>query len=145
MPRKKINSKNNEPIRLGLVLVLLILFLLDRALKNHFFQTGDFVANRGLAFGLALNQIFLWLIILTVLIGVFHLLLKAYRAKQTQIAAAFSLIALGAVSNLWDRWHWGYVVDYLNWPRHNVFNLADVMILFGVGILVWKTFGQNKK
>lgn len=46
-------------------------------------------------------------------------------------------IVLGVLSNTYDRWHLGYVVDTLSlWPGLS-FNLADVLILTGVvGVMV---------
>jgi len=145
--RKKLSVKYSSwaRLQLGMGLVLLILLVADRVLKNYFYTCGRFAANRGLAFGLALNQIVLWVIVLLVLGGVIYLLARAYQSRQATVFFAFCLITVGAVSNLWDRWQWGFVVDYLNWPPRNIFNLADVMILAGVGILVWQIFRKHKK
>ena len=43
----------------------------------------------------------------------------------------------GAVGNFWDRMHHGAVVDFLFFPGTPIFNLADVAITLGVGLLLF--------
>ncbi len=61
---------------------------------------------------------------------------SACRHREGLSAAALTLIVVGASSNLLDRLRWGHVVDYIDVPWFTVFNLADVMISVGVGMLV---------
>ena len=53
---------------------------------------------------------------------------------------ALTLVLAGGLSNLLDRMKRGYVVDYfsIQWKalKRVVFNLADIFILLGSGILV---------
>ena len=69
--------------------------------------------------------------------------------KKGRVAekAGLSLIMGGAMSNLWDRWKHGYVVDYLQFPlrpiRRLVFNLGDLCILLGG--LITLLGGKHKK
>lgn len=47
-------------------------------------------------------------------------------------------VFLGAMSNLYDRLRFGYVIDWANFgPWWPIFNLADVMIAAGVVLLLW--------
>ena len=58
----------------------------------------------------------------------------ATRNDFAQIALAF--IFGGSLGNIFDRFYRGFVIDYIDvgfWP---VFNLADVMINFGVAMLI---------
>jgi signal peptidase II len=51
--------------------------------------------------------------------------------------AGFALVVAGAIGNLLDRAARGHVVDFIHvrfWP---VFNVADVLVVAGVGLLVW--------
>ena len=53
----------------------------------------------------------------------------------------------GALSNLYDHFKRGYVVDYISLPvpkiRHIVFNLSDFCIFFGAAFAVfWECFHQ---
>ncbi|HEY0844134.1 MAG TPA: signal peptidase II [Noviherbaspirillum sp.] len=64
-------------------------------------------------------------------------------------AAAYSLILGGALGNVIDRIHRGYVVDFLDfhwqgwhWPA---FNLADIGICVGAALLVIGTFTADTK
>lgn len=69
--------------------------------------------------------------------------------KNTRLeTAAFSLIIGGAIGNLLDRIRFGAVIDFLDfhvggfhWPA---FNVADISICIGVGLLVL-TWVFNKK
>lgn len=61
-------------------------------------------------------------------------------AGRRRLAAALALVIGGAVGNLWDRLHYGYVIDFLHvyydkwsWP---VFNLADSAITLGACLLL---------
>jgi signal peptidase II len=63
----------------------------------------------------------------------------AWRARRQSSKAeqvALSLVAAGAIGNVADRLHRGYVIDFIHvryWP---VFNVADVLIVVGVILLV---------
>jgi signal peptidase II len=48
---------------------------------------------------------------------------------------AFSLIVAGAVGNALDRAIHGYVVDFIEVHRWPIFNVADVVIVVGMGLL----------
>jgi signal peptidase II len=91
--------------------------------------------NTGVAFGLLAG----WPPLVTALAALTLLFVLFYnrgrwsgsRAEGTGIA----LMAGGAAGNLLDRVRLGFVVDYLDlhvWP---VFNLADVAIVAGAGVL----------
>lgn len=94
------------------------------------------VQNPGAAFGL-FAQRNLFLILVGLLLS-FTLLLAHNRLKE---APAFwrtgaGLILGGTLGNLIDRLRLGYVVDFVDlgfWP---VFNIADVAITCGVGIII---------
>jgi signal peptidase II len=66
----------------------------------------------------------------------------AARSDADQLAArfGFALIIAGALGNLIDRVWLGYVVDYVlfHTPAWSfaVFNLADVMITLGAGLVI---------
>ena len=59
--------------------------------------------------------------------------LSAGRDSAAKLGAA--LITAGAVSNVGDRWKWGYVVDYISFPfgklRRISFNIADFAVIIG--------------
>ena len=56
--------------------------------------------------------------------------------EQKLLRAALVLQLGGATGNLIDRVRLGYVIDFFDlrvWP---VFNVADIAIVFGVGLLI---------
>jgi signal peptidase II len=56
-------------------------------------------------------------------------------------AAGFALALAGTLGNLADRAIRGYVVDFIRVPHWPVFNLADVWITIGVGLLALAYLG----
>ncbi len=139
---------------------VVVLFLLDRYLKIIALQkisapsAGDFFiipkffkftffANHAGAFSLPFNNIF---IIAASAIIIFFLIIFAWRAFKTRrwlFLNGLFLIILGALSNLFDRIVYQFVIDYFHlWPI-SYFNLADVMIGIGIIILCWQKFNQR--
>ena len=94
------------------------------------------VNNTGAAFGLWRGAP----VALAVFSAVSFILILLYLARRTQTpqAAAWALVAGGALGNLYDRVRFGYVVDFLDlrvWP---VFNFADACITLGVVWILYK-------
>jgi signal peptidase II len=97
------------------------------------------VHNRGAAFGMLKNQLFLF--ILTSLGAVILIIfdLRQRRGEKFGLySLALSLILAGALGNLIDRVSFGYVIDFLDFRVWPVFNLADSAITVGAVILGWK-------
>lgn len=144
---------------IGLNFLILSLFLFDRMLKLFFIQNpskmfgGDFsfvgfsfhlVKNSGVAFGIHFNQIFLLVLITSIILILVRLLVKAYGQKDLILILSLTLIVVGAASNLIDRLRYRFVVDYIDMPFFTVFNLADAMISLGVGIMIVYIFKDKK-
>jgi signal peptidase II len=49
----------------------------------------------------------------------------------------------GSIGNLTDRVIHGYVIDYIDFIVWPVFNLADIMINLGVGLIAQQIFTQK--
>ena len=67
--------------------------------------------------------------------------LAKLKQHETLLAVALSLVLGGAIGNLIDRLAYGYVIDFLDvyyqswhWPA---FNIADSLIVVGIGVLVF--------
>ena len=98
--------------------------------------------NQGSAFGLlggAMAGRPLVMVALTAAVTAAVLIL-AFRSETTSGRVGFGLIAGGALGNIVDRLRQGAVTDFLDlhwqgwhWPT---FNLADVAIVLGVGVLL---------
>lgn len=68
---------------------------------------------------------------------------------ETWMAAALSLIAGGALGNVWDRIQLGYVIDFIDvyygtwhWPT---FNIADSAITIGALMLIMEGLKGGRK
>lgn len=102
------------------------------------------VRNTGVAFSLLSNLDSRWvhplLILATVLAMGAVLAYIAFLPCRGAAPVGLGLILGGAVGNLIDRARLGYVVDFLDlyWRNHHwpTFNVADVGISVGVGLLV---------
>lgn len=65
--------------------------------------------------------------------------MKRISASQTGLGVALALVVGGAIGNLWDRFSYGHVIDFIDvyvshfhWP---VFNIADSAICIGAFML----------
>ena len=127
---------------------------------------GDFlrltyVENTGMAFGIDINNRFLFNMISLLAVGIIFYYL--YRLRNHAIMRySFAIILGGAFGNLWDRFFRGRVVDffdieffdihfsggtYLFWElpsysleRWPVFNVADMAVTIGMLIIVFTAF-----
>ena len=133
---------------------LVVIFCIDQWLKTLFLEglrwNGDYFSlvltfNKGVAFSmLSFLDEYLKYIQLA-LIG--SLCIYLIWEKETFIIYAFpaGIIAGAGLSNVFDRFMHGGVVDYLFWHygfEFAVFNFADVMIDFGVVVIIylsWKS------
>jgi signal peptidase II len=127
-----------------------VFFILDRLLKQvfiGFFRTDSwevlngwfslgFYKNYGIAFGILLPQPIIIPFSLIILVLIVWLIVKTLRKKDFILSLSLIFILAGAVSNLWDRIIYGFVIDYINFIGLNVFNLADCLIFIGVLLLL---------
>ena len=126
----------------------LAFFILDRVLKN-LSVAGKifFYKNSGIAFSLKISgELFLYfyLLVIIVLFLIFWQLLASLKNKHLLLATGYLLLTAGIISNLIDRFRFGFIVDYLNFYFfYN--NLADVMIMAGVIILILQLICRSDK
>lgn len=107
--------------------------------------------NPGSAFGLFNEtsgaRIFLTVIGLFALVFIGWMLHKS-RDDQTRLAWALGLVAGGAVGNLIDRIAFGVVTDFVVWKYYDkewpTFNIADVTLVIGVGLLFLDMLKEGK-
>jgi len=98
--------------------------------------------NPGSAFGLFSSQngarIMLSVVGIIAVFGMLWMLRKA-RRDQAILHWALALVAGGAVGNLIDRIYYGVVTDFVLWYHDShewpVFNVADVVLVIGVGLM----------
>jgi len=103
----------------------------------------NFIPNDKIAFSLPLSGIWLNASIV-VIIGAI-LLYTIFNFKRLAKIEIFCLagILLGALSNLVDRFQYGYVIDYLDLKWFTVFNLADALISVSTLILIIYLFKKK--
>lgn len=95
------------------------------------------VKNKGGAFGM-FKDVGNALFVVVSLIAIIFIILLLIRSKEGYLG--FSLILGGAIGNLVDRLHYGWVVDFIDfsigrfhWPA---FNVADSALTIGVIIIL---------
>jgi len=100
------------------------------------------VHNRGAAFGIFKNQLYLFIITSIVAIVLIYFALKDNRHNKHYVVS-LSLILAGALGNLIDRIRFGFVIDFLNFYIWPVFNVADSAISVGAVLLGWAILRQK--
>jgi signal peptidase II len=108
--------------------------------------------NPGSAFGLfagtSFARVVLSLVGIAACVGMVFMLKKA-RRDQTILHWALALVAGGAVGNLVDRVYFGQVTDFVLWRYHThewpVFNVADVVLVVGVGLMFIDIQKENNR
>jgi signal peptidase II len=103
-----------------------------------------YVQNHSGAFGLFGSQPWLLIVMALVVLAMFWFSFRDSAARSRLVRIAFGAIVGGAIGNIVDRFHYGYVVDFIDlrwWP---VFNVADSCITIGVVLLVLATFVRER-
>lgn len=112
-----------------------------------------YVRNYGAAFSfLAYHsgwQQYFFILLALAISGVLVYFLAKNNAEQKIQNSAYALIIGGALANMVDRAYNGFVVDFFDfyWDIYHypVFNIADIAICIGAGLLVLDAFKSEKK
>jgi signal peptidase II len=90
------------------------------------------------AFGLFGSSAVMLIGMAIVVLVLFWFSFREAAARSLIVRIAFGMIVGGAIGNVVDRLHYGYVIDFIDfyriWP--NIFNVADSCITVGVGLLL---------
>ncbi|MFH1188130.1 MAG: signal peptidase II [bacterium] len=113
--------------------------------KNFYLFQLSFSINKNIAFSLAVPSVIIFLLVLGTLVFLFYLLIKNYRKNNFSFVFFLSLIIIGALSNLFDRIKFGWVIDFIYVPHFTVFNFADIYITFGVVLWLWNERRTRKQ
>ncbi|OQA74293.1 MAG: Lipoprotein signal peptidase [bacterium ADurb.Bin243] len=102
-----------------------------------------YVHNYGAAFGLFQKKWYLFIAVASISIMVIVYYSKFLAPNNLWVQTALALLLAGALGNLIDRLKYRYVVDFIDvrfWP---VFNIADIVINVGVGMLIVEMFWES--
>lgn len=112
-----------------------------------------YARNTGAAFSFLANhdgwQKYFFIVLAIVISAVLVYFLKKNSASQKLQNSAYALIIGGALANMVDRAYNGFVVDFLdfywqNW-HYPTFNVADIAICIGAGLLALDAFKNPEK
>jgi signal peptidase II len=147
------NRVSNVTNALTIAAVAVAVFLVDQYTKSlvaksflpgesryfipHFLK-WTYERNVHGAFGLFGNNAVLLIGMAIVVLVLFWFSFRDAAAKSLMVRIAFGMIVGGAIGNIVDRVHYGYVIDFIDfyriWP--NIFNVGDSCITIGVGLLL---------
>ncbi len=135
-------------------LLLLLLTIADRCsklfalkafvvpYKVNNFLSFELAFNRGISWGLfgsGSDILFAVVNLVIILFLIFFIIYMKQRYEDKRSIFAELLVMCGALSNVCDRFYYHGVIDFIvlslhswSWP---VFNLADVFIVIGIGIM----------
>lgn len=102
-------------------------------IHTYFFSIAYF-ANPGIAFSIPLPQTLTLIITGTLIFGFSALFLHT---KNASIKIALTSTILGASSNFIDRLITGYTTDYFIFFTRSAINIADILIIVGIGYCAW--------
>jgi len=119
-----------------LIFVLLVIFLtvVCQFANAYFWKKGITLDNPDLFFGFVKLKYFSALT--TILFFVLYILIGYVGKFLFNISSTF--ILAGFFSNLLDRIFYDGVVDYLSIGKLVTFNFADLLLIFGFGLLIYE-------
>ena len=147
-------------------LIVLIIFFLDRVSKIYIINLAELensleiyinsylnlylIWNKGIAFGLfsfdeSSVYNFVTILILVILLIILILIFKS----ETYKSYFYTIILGGALGNLFDRFYYSAVPDFIDLHINNfhwfIFNIADIFITLGVICLIYVEVFLDKK
>lgn len=142
-------------------LIIVFFVTLDRILKSfaikgyfddyigmigNFFGIS-FAKNYYIAFSLPLNGVWLNIVIGLMILALLYSFVYLRQKGESVLSFLVLFITFGAVSNLFDRIKYGFVIDYFDLQYFTVFNVADVMIVVGsIGLaLIFASIDKKQK
>lgn len=155
-PAGPAGPRSTLPLRLGILLLTLSLFGCDHATKVAAEQslshgravsvvTGvlelRFTNNDDTAFsllhhlGVARTPMLLVAASALALLGVVAMWIAARKRATRMQHVGFALVLAGALGNIVDRMLRGSVVDFIHVTHWPIFNVADISVVVGVGLL----------
>lgn len=112
---------------------------------GNFFHI-TYVQNTGAAFSMLQGHPVLLLVLpgAVIFIAIIYLIVK-YKSYKPVFNVALSLMCGGGLGNLTDRAAYGYVIDMFDFGFFPVFNVADICVCVGCGMLMVYLIVYNNK
>lgn len=124
--------------------IYVIQLLINNDLKDYYvnqFINITLIWNKGIAFGLLQSESFTYnLISIFILIIILIIFFMIFKSSKFIEALFYSIIAGGALGNLFDRIYYNAVPDFIDLHYKNfhwfTFNISDILITLGIVSLI---------
>ena len=104
-----------------------------------------YIFNPGAAFGMFAHNRLFFIAIAVIVIGIIIWARREILASPWEVKAGCGLFLGGAIGNLIDRARQGLVIDFFDFRIWPVFNIADIAICIGVGLIIWNLLKTELK
>lgn len=104
-----------------------------------------YILNPGAAFGMFAHNRLFFIAIAVIVIGIIIWARREILASPWEVKAGCGLFLGGAVGNLIDRARQGVVIDFFDFRVWPIFNIADIAICIGVGLIIWNLLKTELK
>lgn len=104
-----------------------------------------YILNPGAAFGMFAHNRLFFIAIAVIVIGIIIWARREILASPWEVKAGCGLFLGGAIGNLIDRARQGLVIDFFDFRIWPVFNIADIAICIGVGLIIWNLMKTELK
>lgn len=104
-----------------------------------------YILNPGAAFGMFAHNRLFFIAIAVVVIGIIIWARREILASPWEVKAGCGLFLGGAIGNLIDRARQGLVIDFFDFRIWPVFNIADIAICIGAGLIIWNLLKTELK
>lgn len=145
-------------MRLGILTIILV--IIDQVSKYYIQSTmmlGEsipvwedifhitYILNPGAAFGMMANQTAFFIVLALAIVGAVIYFYPTIRRESRVMKLGIGLLLGGAIGNLIDRVQIGMVVDFFDFRIWPIFNIADIGIVCGAGIILGVSFLTRDK
>lgn len=104
-----------------------------------------YILNPGAAFGMFAHNRLFFIAIAVIVIGIIIWARREILASPWEVKAGCGLFLGGTIGNLIDRARQGLVIDFFDFRIWPVFNIADIAICIGVGLIIWNLLKTELK
>lgn len=110
-------------------------------IKNVFHLT--YILNPGAAFGMLEYSRVFFIALTVVILACAVIFRKKIQKEAPMMKYGGALFLGGAIGNLIDRIETGLVVDFFDFRIWPIFNVADIAICVGVGLIIWSVMKEE--